>query len=793
MEDSSAPGWPGLPARWTPSDKSGVGTSLSSRVWFTLGHGILEEVYNPEPDQAATRDLGLLVSDGRGFFSEEKRHTRHEIAYVEEGVPAYCLTNTCERGRYRTRKEVVADPRRDVLLQRVRFEPLEGELSDYHLYVLLAPHLGNHGSGNTAWVADFKGTPMLFAERGGHSLALASSEPWLGRSAGFVGFSDGWQDVSRHGRMEWRYTRAENGNVALTGEVDLGPCGGELVLALGFGYRPADAAFHALQSLQDGFDAALDEYVRAWRSWQGSLEELDRPAPNPYRISTAVLHVHEARQFRGASIASLSIPWGESRGDDDLGGYHLVWVRDMAEAVAGLLAAGAHDNVRRVLRYLQATQEPDGYWPQNMWLDGTAYWGGIQMDETAFPLLLADTARREGRLDGDELERLWPMVRRAAGYVLRNGPVTQQDRWEEDSGYSPFTIAVEVAGLLAAADLAEVVGEHGLATYMRETADYWNASIERWIYASGTELAQRVGVEGYYVRIAPDFPGQAGLDEERVRVANRPMGQSTLRAASLVSTDALALVRFGLRSAEDPRIVNTVKVIDALLKTDTPCGPIWHRYNDDGYGEQADGSPFDGTGIGRGWPLLTGERAHYELAAGHREEAERLLCAMEAFAGVGGLIPEQVWDSADIPEKGLYLGRPSGSAMPLVWAHAEHVKLCRSLRDGRVFDTPPQTVQRYVVEKRGTPYAAWRFNHRVGRMPAGKVLRIEVLSPAVVHWSADGWRTVRDSETRDTGLGVHLVDLPTAQLGPSGSVVFTFYWPGACHWEGRDFAVEVSE
>ena len=212
-------------------------------------------------------------------------------------------------------------------------------------------------------------------------------------------------------------------------------------------------------------------------------------------------------------------------------------------------------------------------------------------------------------------------------------------------------------------------------------------------------------------------------------------------ASHLVSPDALALVRFGLRAADDPRIRDTAKVIDALLKVETPSGTAWHRYNDDGYGEHEDGSPFDGTGIGRGWPLLTGERAHYELAAGRVENAKRLLTALESFANEGGLIPEQVWDAPDIPERELHFGRPSGSAMPLVWAHAEYLKLRRSLRDGRLFDLPPQTVQRYLTEKTVSPRMVWRFNHKIRSMPAGKILRIELMAPAVIHWTADDWKT----------------------------------------------------
>ena len=795
--DTYAPGWPGIPPRWTSSAKSGVGTALNpaSRVWFTLSHGILNEVYYPRVDQACTRDLGLIVTDGHRFISEEKRDTSSRVEYIADGVPGFRLTNRGSEGRYQIEKEIIADPMRDVVLQRTHFKPLQGPLSSYHLFALLASHLANHGAGNTAWIGDYKGTPMLFAERDGNALALACSVPWLKMSTGFVGVSDGWQDLMSHKRMKWEYTRAENGNVALTGEIDLQKTGGEFVLALAFGRNTAEAGHRALASLMDGLDAARDLFVKEWKEWQSSLIQIRKINPQErdlFRVSTAVLRTHEAPNFPGGTIASLSVPWGFAKGDDDLGGYHLVWPRDLVETAGGLLAAGARDDVRRVIHYLSITQEVDGHWSQNMWLDGTVYWHGIQMDETAFPILLVDLARREGILDDEEVKNLWPMVRKAASFLVINGPVTQQDRWEEDPGYSPFTLAAEIASLLAAADLAELNNEGTAASYLRDVADAWNANIERWIYISGGDLAEQQGVEGYYVRVAPVEEAEAASPSHGfVPIKNQPPGRSTEPGEEIVSPDALALVRFGLRAPDDPRILNTVKVIDALLKVDTPNGPAWHRYNDDGYGEHEDGSPFDGTGIGRAWPLLTGERAHYELAAGRKDRAQKLLTAMEAFANDGGMISEQIWDALDIPERELFFGRPSGSAMPLVWAHSEYIKLRRSLHEGRIFDMPPQPVRRYQVEKVGSRYALWRFNHKCRIIPADKTLRLETLAPARVHWGTNGWHDVANAETRDTGLGIHVADLPTEKL-PAGTVVdFTFYWPQAGRWENTDFQVQL--
>ena len=795
-EENAAPGWPGIAPRWTSSAKEGVGTSASSqsRVWFTISHGILNEVYYPRIDQANTRDMEFLVADGDEYFSEEKRDTNRRIAPLEQGVPGYRLVNSCKRGRYRMTKIVITDPERDVLLQRVHFEVGKDRVEDYGVYALLAPHIGNRGYGNNGWIGNYKGTRMLFAQREGVSLALACSTPFKKMSCGYVGVSDGWQDINANKKMSWEYSSASNGNIALTAELDLTSNDGECVTALAFGRSIDEAGQQARSALLKDFDRVQQDFVDGWREVQSQSMDLGKMYQTGfdlYRVSNTVLRTHEEKSYPGAVIASLSIPWGFSKGDDDLGGYHLIWPRDLAQAAGGFIASGDTEHARETLLYLMSTQEEDGHWLQNMWLDGSPYWGGVQMDETAFPILVADQLKRLGALSGFDP---WPMIGRAAGYLVQNGPVTQQDRWEEDGGYSPFTLAAEIAGLLAAADFAEEKGDYGLASYLRETADNWNDDVERWTYVSGTKLANRVGVNGYYVRIAPASPSDFEPPTSTfVSLRNRPLGPAVVPGEQLVSVDALALVRFGLRSANDPRILDTVKVIDAILRTETKTGPVWHRYNLDGYGEHDDGSPFDGTGVGRGWPLLAGERAHFEIAKQDFEAAERLLHVIEAQASPGGLIPEQVWDAEDIPKHSLRNGRPTGSAMPLVWAHAEYIKLARSIRERKVFDMPPQPVIRYQTKMISSKLASWRFNQKIRTIPPGKNLRIEVLATAIIHWSGDNWKTVADSKTVDTGLGIHYADLETKGLSLGESIVFTFFWPEANKWEGTDFQVMVAD
>jgi glucoamylase len=745
-----APGGPGHEPRWTASAKSGVGTAFDGRslVWFTLAHGIVNEVYYPRVDRANTRDFGLIVSARDGFFSEESKDAHSVLHLIAPDVPGYRLVNTCSRGRYQIEKTIITDSERAVLVQRVRFRALVGSLEDYRVFALLAPHIGNQGYGNDAWLGDYKGTPMLFAKRAETALALACSVPWRATSCGFVGVNDGWTQVRAAGALTRSYAEARGGNVALTGEIDLAACAtslsddgaspvAEFILTLGFGLGPAAAAQQTRMTMASTFERIEASYIRGWREFhretadklaatqtltpEVARQEAERelashaddstivrtadaePFPERrkrvsitlpdsvldlYRMSAAILAVHEDKRASGAHIASLSIPWGHAKSDHELGGYHLVWPRDLVQSAGALLAVGHTIHARRTLRYLVSTQESDGHWSQNTWLDGTVYWTGVQLDETAFPILLAELLYRAGELKDIEP---WPCIRRAADFLVHHGPVTGQDRWEENSGYAPHTMAVCIAALLVAGDFAQRAGEPDFATSLRTTADLWNDAVERYTYVSGTELAERCGVEGYYVRIAP-----ANAGDRIIPIRNRPDGFNAAPYDQIVSPDALGLVRYGLRHPDDPRILNTIKVIDSVLRVRTTTGPAWYRYNQDGYGEKADASPFDGLGIGRPWPLLAGERGHYELAAGRPEVALQLLGVMRAQASDGGMLPEQIWDREDVPQNQLINGRASGGAMPLSWAHAEYAKLVRSLRDGRVFDMPNQAYERYV-------------------------------------------------------------------------------------------------
>ena len=777
------PGAPGLAPTWCSSDKEAVGCSLgASRLWFTMGGGIVNEVYHPRVDIPQIRDLGVIVADGRGFWVEVKRMFRHTLTLAGPGVPAVSVVHRHERFELSLR--IVPAHERDVLLMELE---LAGDES-LRPYVLLAPHLGGTGLGNSAAVAGHRGHRVLWAEQGPFALALAAVAPdqsdSIGRaSCGYVGTSDGWQDFARNGAMSWEHDSAGPGNVALMGEL-----GRRNVVALGFGSSTEAAATLALSDLFKPFESSWQRQVSEWTGWHEQCaarvrfpERLPAECLEQFKLSTMVLKVHQDKIFPGAMVASLSVPWGNTHEERE--GYHLVWPRDLCECAAALLAVGAAREPLETLRYLRATQLADGHWNQNQWLGGKPYWSAVQLDETAFPVLLSAALEERGSLDGIEVA---DMIRRALSFLVRNGPASDQDRWEEDAGINTFTLSACIAALVCGAPHLDPQARD----FVLAVADYWNAQLEEWTTVTDTPLARRFGVPGYYVREAPrEAMSDRRAMQRELPIKNRPLDPG-LAAAAQIGVDFLQLVRFGLRPPDDPLIAGTVRIADALLKVDTPSGPSWHRYNDDGYGEHDDGTAYDGTGRGRAWPLLTGERGHYELAAG--ADPLPLLLAMVRMASAGGMLPEQIWDSAPIARRGLEPGRPTGSAMPLAWTHAEYIKLVVSRTLGRPFDRPERVWERYGGRRPRLARVIWLPHAPASELPQGAALTVAFPQPATLRIGFDDWQKVSDRPTVANSLGLHTVDIDTSALRQGGAIMLTYRSEPDGVWVGRDFRIEVT-
>jgi glucoamylase len=793
-EEKDAFGWPGIEPRWTRGNKEGVGTAYSadSKVWFTLWRGTLTEVYYPTVDQPQLRDLEYLVTDGETFFHEEKRHLRSEIRRLSHHALGYHVTNSDPRGTYAIHKEIIADPHLPCVLQHTKVEGDKELLSQLRLFALCAPHLGGGGKGNSAHAIEFAGRKVLAAEKEGTWLALGATIPLARLSCGYVGSSDGWTDLAGDMQMDWEFDRALNGNVALTGQLDLSESN-EFTLGLAFGSSLHNAVTTLFQSLAIPFEESRKRFLEQWERPYGNLAPLEDGSGDRgdlYHSSYSLILAHEDKTYPGAFVASLAIPWGETQGDQDRGGYHLVWTRDLVNTASALLAAGDLETPLRALIYLAVAQEDDGGFAQNFWIDGKPYGGGMQLDEVAFPIMLAWQLNRVKKLNAFDP---YPMVLQAARYLVQHGPATQEERWEEASGYSPSTLASNIAALICAAQFARDRGDKKTAQYMAEYADFLECHVEEWTTTTRGTLVP--GIKTHYIRILPaDINNSAPVEDPDIgmlTIPNIEPGQkATFPAKEIVDAGFLELVRYGIRSASDPTVVDSLRVVDKILKVDTPLGSCWHRYNHDGYGQREDGGSFEGWGKGRAWPFLTGERAHYEIAAGN--DPKPLLRALERFASSGGLLPEQVWDEPDKDEAYMYFGRPTGSAMPLMWAHGEYIKLLRSARDGKVFDLIPEVSKRYIEDRsQCKKLEIWKPNRKITIMKRGYVLRIQVPKSFRLHWSRDNWNSVEDTQSTPTSLGVEYVDIDTSTTR-NDSVHFTFFWTEDDEWEGHDYRVSIA-
>jgi glucoamylase len=789
-----ASGAPGIEPKWTRSAKDIVGTaySTSSRIWYTASAGVINEIYFPTIDLPQVRDLQFLVSDGESFFHEERRDMSSATEYLDGYGLGVRITSRDRAGRYRIVKEIIAEPHQPCLLVDAR---LEGDdpafLAKLHLYVLLAPHLAVGGWGNNGNAAMIVGHEFLTAHKAGTWLALGASVPFVARSCGFVGATDGWQDLNADFKLDYGFAAAEDGNIALTGELDLSKTRA-FTLGVGFGRSLHRATTTLFQALGTPFHESRTKFLEQWKRASlpmFPLEKFSGDGGELYRRSRELILAHEDKTYPGAMIASLSIPWGEIKGDEQLGGYHLVWTRDLVNSVTGLMAAGDNATAMRALIYLACSQQLDGGFPQNFWIDGRAYWTGVQLDEISFPIMLAWRLHNLEALGNFDP---WPMVKAAAQYLMVKGPVTPQDRWEENSGYSPSTLAANIAAMICAAELARDRGDLVSERYLEEYADFLECHLEEWTVTNqGTIIP---AIKRHYIRINPIDPVNPQPDENPdhgiVLIKNRAPGmQAEFRAAEIVDGGFLELVRYGIRSADDPLIEATVKVIDASLRHDFPQGPCFRRYSHDGYGQQDDGGAFTSYGRGRPWPLLTGERGHYELAAGH--DVQVYIRAMEGFANPTRLLPEQIWDQADIPSELLFYGRQTGAAMPLMWAHAEYIKLLRSAADGKVFDFIPQVASRYITGPKPRRIELWKHDRQPRSMRAGSLLRIQAKDPFILHWTRDEWSTVVETSSTMTPLGFTHADIEIA-MDQTAPIRFTFRWRDPERWEGRDYTIAIA-
>lgn len=671
--NSIAPGAPGARPAWTNGNKQGVGTSntLESKVWFTLGEGVLQETYYPTVDKANTRSLEFIVTDNRSFAELESRDTTHEIEVVTSDSLAFRQINTSKSGRYRLTKTYITDPVRDTVLINVDFVPLKGE--GLRLYLLYDPAINNSGFHDTGYSEN----GALIAADARVASALVSSTGFTRASSGYMGASDGWVDLKDDFKLDQAYRRAVDGNVVQTAE--LPAAARSFTLALGFGTEGAAALAAAQMSLKQGFARTMDHYNTGWRNYLATLKTVEAKYRDQYLMAAMMLKAHEDKTYRGAGVASLTVPWGDAAdaSEPNVGGYHNVWSRDLYQVATAFYAMGDKEAADRALDYLfKVQQKPDGSFPQNSWLDGRPFWNSVQMDEVAYPLILAHEL---GRTDAETFEK---HIKRAANYLVKHGPATPQERWEEESGYSPSTIAAEIAGLICAAEIASKNRDEASSVLWRAAADDWARKVESWTVTTGGPHGGR-----YFLRVSQTGEPDSG---QPLEINN---GGGSFDEREIVDAGFLELVRLGIRPADDPLIKRSLEVVDQKIKVETPNGAAWYRYNHDGYGEKPDGRGYDGTGKGRLWVLLTGERGEYALQSGL--DARPYLDAMLRMATKARMLPEQVWDRAESPLPHLKFGQGTGSATPLAWTNAQFIRLALAIQEGRPQAVPAPVAARY--------------------------------------------------------------------------------------------------
>jgi glucoamylase len=728
-------GSPGAEFRWASAAKEVVGTAYEaykpsssgvkkpatgslSTVWYTGTQGILTETYYPSVDTAQTKDTQLLITDATGRF-EEERALGTAVVTASADSPLYTVETTSSKERYVIKKKIFADPDRNAVVTEYE---IVSKVPGLKFFLLHKPAAANTGGNDYAQIGSDATGHFMHAWEGDAHQTVVSSVGFKALSAGYSGKSDGWHDLNENGQMNWEFAHAGPGNIALTGQLNLPESPGtyRFTVAVGFGRTQAEAHKVSADAVKEPAQQK-ETFTQQWKTYLDHLKALKNPQSNnsvlQYRVSLWTAKSHEDKTYPGAVIASLTIPWGEHEIEPALApptrgktGYHAVWPRDLSQTALALLHAGDTETSVAIAKNLQRVQfgadagafefgwrrwPKMGSWTQNMWVDGTPHWTGLQIDQVAFPVLLVYQLWDLAKIDPLQFRN---MVISATDFLAEHGAESPMERWEEIHGYSPSNIASVAAALVAGAELRALWGDEAGAKKLRNVSDQLMGpeGIDKWLYTT-------TGVHGngeYYVRIegASDTKQNHLIvdpnDNARIWIAN---GSGQRFEKEMVDAGFLELVRYGLRARNSEVIQNSLNVVDSVIRVDIPGkGPGFFRYNYDGYGN--DTFPTQG----QLWPIFTGERAISDMTGMLEHNQGRALDhsqlstlygmqrTMELFSNQGKMIPEQVWSS------GKQIGRGTGSATPLVWSHAEYITLALSIEAGRPLTWIRAARERYL-------------------------------------------------------------------------------------------------
>jgi glucoamylase len=687
LAKAPAPGAPGAKHTWGPADKHGFGTArgLRSNVWFTLRKAELSEVYYPDLGTPSLRSLEFVVTDGSFVDRETGPGVRSHV----RALGGLSYLQTTRTSRWVLRKTWIADPRRPTVLANVQFTSLTGK--PLRVFVLVDPAPGDDGN-------DDHGTSLpseLVASDDTTASDVAARPRLRQTTSGYAGSaSDPWTDLQADGDLDATYDATDAGNVMQAARTSLTGRGSHrtMTLAIGFGANAQQARTRAGSSLGRPFIRTAARYLAPWVTYLAHLKtppkfvRRNRQLRKLYDQSLLVLAASEDKRHRGASVASPTMPWVWGtltlEKTETSGPYHLVWPRDLYHVATAQKVAGDKAAALRLLNFIWSVQKPDGSFWQNTEVDRTPHWKSEQLDETALPIVLTWWLNRRGATD-------WPHVRAAADYIVANGPESEQERWENQSGWSPNTIAAEIAGLICAADIARRNGDTARATQYQTTADTFQQMVQTWTATTNGPYSPNP----YYLRITKDGNPNDGSTYDPGDNHSQPEDER-----KIVDQSFLGLVLFGAKPFSDPVIRNSLTVTDNVLRVRTPNGPVWHRFTFDGYGETATGADWDifptkeNQTLGRLWPILTGERGEYQLLAGR--SAKPYLRTIARTANDGLMLPEQVWDGR--PPAGQPVGEGTRSATPLAWTHGQFVRLVWSIARGKPVERPCIVAKRYT-------------------------------------------------------------------------------------------------
>ena len=743
-----AVGSPGVTSHQGQSRKDCVGTARTtqSKIWFTVANGILSDVYAPTVDATNVETMQYLVTDGSSFTDLQSRDTTYTVKSDPTGMTC-TVTSTAKSGAFRLVTTYLADPARDSVVVQMRYQALTKAAKTFKLYLRLDANAGGNGGGGTAnggadsAIVDTStgsAVPVSFdtktvsqANRTAYAvpsfLALTADRAFTELSSGFVGTaSDSITQLDASHTLSTVAASATGGNVEQTVALQRDRDGSSTV-ALGFGTTQASAVATASATAASSVERLAASYIAGWVRYDASLkppfltiaglsgsERLT--AIKNYYQSANVVKASEDKTYPGAIVAGLDAPWGQSIVANDpnnlfVGGYKEVFARDLYEAWTALYTDGDIATAQDTVRYLLLhSQQANGSQPRNSLLDGTKAADAFndQLDETAYPILMA----LQSGLAGDNT--LWPHVKSAANFLVSHGPSFGVERWEEQTGYSPSTIAAEIAGLVSAASIADQHGDAADARIWRATADQYQRTIKTW----GVTTTGPLSTSPYFIRLSKTGDPNAAIS---YNVGN---GGPTLDQRSVVDAGFLEYVRLGILPATDPTIVNSLAVTDGTIQRPTDSGTGWLRYNGDGYGDcfvgagtscTVTGAPWTNGNIGTGhpWPVLGAERAQEYLAQGLKTAASSVLVSINRMNSGPGLVPEQVWDRAAVPPSphgsdpatasiGFVNGSADGSASPLTWGSASQVRLTADLAAGRSLEQPAQVRDRYVTHAQGS-------------------------------------------------------------------------------------------